>query len=252
MTDGRRRARILVAAGLFVLIAGGFAAFHEVQSALLRSDPNAIPSHANLMAFAVFEGRGVYATHCAGCHGVSGKGDRARGVPNLTDNDWLYGSGRVSEIEQVIDFGIRAHNPKTQNLAEMPAFARAVPSAMESKIPPLAPGDIRDVVEFLRHVEGRSADPEAVKRGSAIYHERGGCYDCHGQDGSGDNAIGAPNLTDNIWLYGDGNRASMFESIGRGHAGVCPAWIGKLKPAAVREAALYAFSLSRGSKGRRS
>ena len=248
MTGARRRARILVLAGILVLIAGGFAFFHEAVSALLRADPNEIPSHKSLMAFAVFEGRGVYGAHCAACHGASGKGDPARGAPNLTDGDWLYGSGRPSEIEQVVDFGIRAHNPKTQNLAEMPAFARALPSAMESKIPPLPPGDIRDVVEFLRYVEGGTADPQAVKRGAAIYHERGGCYDCHGRDASGDNAIGAPSLTDRIWLYGDGSRASMFLSIARGHAGVCPAWIGKLRPAAIREAALYAYSLSHRPK----
>ena len=69
----------------------------------------------------------AYAQHCASCHGAHLEGDRTRAVPNLADNDWLYGTGRVSEIEHVILYGIRSGNSKGWDLAQMPAFATAHP-----------------------------------------------------------------------------------------------------------------------------
>jgi cytochrome c oxidase cbb3-type subunit 3 len=129
----------------------------------------------------------------------------------------------------------------------MPAYAHAIPSATE-KIGPLSPDDIRDVVEFLRSTQGLPADPAAVALGSQIYQGRGGCFDCHASDARGDSAIGAPNLTDKIWLYGDGSRQAVFNSIAHGHRGVCPAWITRMRPGPIRETALYVYSLShRGS-----
>ena len=244
MIAARGRVLLIWAAVVGLLVCGAFVALRVVRSAVLRADPNDVPSHPRLMQVAAFVGAVVYREHCAACHGAAATGDRVRGIPDLTDDDWLYGSGRVSDIEQVIDFGIRAHNPRTHNLANMPAFAQALPSATEKNIPPLTPGDIRDVVEYLRYVQGKQAIAVAVPRGSSIYHGRGGCYDCHSQDAAGDAAIGAPNLTDGIWLLGDGSRASLFASIARGYQGVCPAWRGKLSPSAVRDAALYVYSLS--------
>ncbi len=214
-----------------------------LQARLLRADPAIIPGDPVLMAFARSGGKSVFAARCAVCHGSQGQGDEKRGVPNLADNDWLYGEGDLSEIEQVVNFGIRAHTPRTWNLAEMPAFASPVPSNTE-KLAPLSPGDIADVTEFLLSVEGRPADAKATARGLTIYQERGGCFDCHGRDARGDGSIGAPNLADDIWLYGDGSRQAIADSIARGHRGVCPAWLKKLSPGAVREVAVYVYSLS--------
>jgi cytochrome c oxidase cbb3-type subunit 3 len=216
-----------------------------VEARLLRADPDAIAADAGLNRFAIRRGAPIFHARCASCHGDHGEGDPTRGVPNLTDRDWLYGAGEVSDIERVVDYGIRARNPKSWNMAVMPALATPNPGG-EKGLQPLSPGDIDDVIDFLMQVERRPYDPAAAARGGAIYATRGACYDCHGADAAGDAAIGAPNLADRIWLYGDGSRAAIFQSIAQGRQGVCPAWIKTLSPAQIREAAVYVHSLSEG------
>jgi cytochrome c oxidase cbb3-type subunit 3 len=216
----------------------------QVEGRLLRADPNAIPTNAALMAFARGRGEALFVAHCAACHGTQGQGDPGRGIPILSDSDWLYGTGLVSDIEQVIKYGIRSYHPKTWNLAIMPAYATAEPSAPDGKIPALSPGNIRDLVEFLIHEQGRSANSTAAARGAELFAGVGGCYDCHAVDGKGDSAIGAPNLTDRITLYGDGSRESLSMSIAYGRHGMCPAWVTRISPAGIREVAVFVYSLS--------
>ena len=176
------------------------------------------------------------------------KGDRRLGAPDLTDGDWLFGEGRVSEIEQTVTHGVRSGDPKARNLADMPAYGRAEPYA-RYHIPPLSPGDIRDVTQYLLSIEGRPADAAAAARGDAIFHTRGGCYDCHGADAHGDGAIGAPNLRDRVWLYGDGSPAAIFDSIALGRAGACPTWIGRLDAAEIRALAVFVHDHGRRGGG---
>jgi cytochrome c oxidase cbb3-type subunit 3 len=238
----------LAAAALALALAGGAWLAHDARLAarLVGSDPEAIAGDPLLLRAGAARGRGVYAAHCASCHGGEGKGDRALGVPDLTDADWLYGTGRVSDIEKVAIYGIRAHNPRSWNLAVMPAYGQAVPSTTE-KVPPLAPGEIAAVADYILALGGRSADPESVRQGERIYAGKGGCYDCHTNDAKGDAAIGAPNLTDRIWLYGDGGRAAVEYSITHGRQGICPAWSGRLSPLRLREVSLYVYALSHGA-----
>ena len=219
----------------------------RTHSALLSADPNAIPENTALMKRAVGHGRAIYSSSCEGCHRTGGKGDSRRGIPDLTDGDWLYGGGLPVEIERTVTYGIRSLNPKGWNLAVMPGFARAVPSATQA-LSPLTPNEIHDIVEYLISLEGGGADLEAKHRGAALFTGRGACYDCHAADGSGDSAIGAPNLTDHIWLYGTGSREDLNNSIAYGRAGSCPAWIGRLSGADIRAVALYIFSLSHRPK----
>ena len=84
----------------------------------------------------------------------------------------------------------------------------------------------------------RSRGAGAVRPGTA------GCYDCHSLDAKGDSAIGAPNLSDAITLYGDGSREALHMSIAYGRQGVCPAWINRASAARIRELALYIYSIS--------
>jgi cytochrome c oxidase cbb3-type subunit III len=228
---------ILIVAAVFV--SGG-----RMEARLLRADPNSIPANAALMDFAVRRGKALFESHCVNCHGLGGRGDSTRGIPDLTDNDWLYGTGLVTDIEPIIEFGIRSRHPRAWNLAIMPAFARAQPNPRDIKMPPLSPAQIRDVVEFLLLEQGREADAAAAARGAQVYSGQGGCYDCHAADLKGDATIGAPNLTDRITLYGDGSRHSLFMSIAYGRQGMCPAWVKQIHPAGVRELALYVYSLS--------
>jgi cbb3-type cytochrome c oxidase subunit III len=237
-------AAILIAAG-----AAAAAGYHAHREALLlRTDPDAIPANRSLLQFALARGAAKFQASCASCHGAAGRGDRTRGIPDLTDDEWLYGTGSVGEIERVVAYGIRSYNPKSWNLAHMPGFARARPSASDPKILPLSPGNIRDVVEYLVSLQKGSADAAAALRGAQIYNGAGGCFDCHSLDGRGDSAIGAPNLADKITLYGDGSREALIDSVANGRQGICPAWSHRLNPAAIREIALYVYMLSHNAR----
>jgi len=220
-----------------------------LEANLLRADPVSTPSDATLMRFATGRGQSLFDARCASCHGRAGHGDRAKGIPDLTDDDWLYGTGQAIDIERVIAYGIRSHHPKAWNLAVMPAFGRPRPSEADAKIVPLAPPQIGDLIEFILHEQGRDADSAGTARGESLYRGAGGCYDCHSMDLRGDAAIGVPNLIDNITLYGDGSRQALFMSIANGRSGVCPAWVGQISPAGIRELALYVYSLSHSSVG---
>jgi cytochrome c oxidase cbb3-type subunit 3 len=242
------RARLLAAAGLAALAALiAWAVLNAQQEArLLRADPDALTTDAAATRLALGPGRATFRQNCASCHGPSGQGHPSWGVPNLTDKDWLYGEGHVSDIENVVRYGIRAQNSRTWRLADMPAFGRPQPYPREPAIKPLSPGDIGDVMQFLKSLRGAQADGDAAQRGAKIFADRGGCYDCHARDGRGDPAIGAPNLTDDIWLYGDGSDPWIYRSIAFGRGGVCPAWFDRMSPIKIREVALYVFSLSNG------
>ena len=234
----------LVLAASACLIVAVLLHVSRLEGRLLRADPNAIPADTLLMAFAHDRGEALFEAHCALCHEAHGHGDPGRGIPRLGDDDWLYGTGLVSDIEQVIKFGIRSYHPKAWNLAVMPAYATPEPSARDSKILPLSPGNIRDLVEFLIQKQGRSSDGPAAARGSALFVGAGGCYDCHAMDAKGDSAIGAPNLTDRITVYGNGSRESLTMSIAYGRHGICPAWSARINPAEIREVAVFVYSLS--------
>ena len=235
---------IVVVILAFLIGAAVFANSRHVERRLLRADPDALRADSALLRFAADRGRPLFLVHCATCHGVSGAGDPLKGVPNLTDNDWLYGTGRVADVEQIIEYGIRSRNSRAWSLAIMPAYARPRPNPADKNIRPLSPGEISDLIEFLFRQQGRKADAAAASRGAALYTGDGGCYDCHSVDVKGDSAIGAPNLADAITLYGDGSRNALSQSIAYGRQGVCPAWIKKLSAAGIRETAVYVYSLS--------
>jgi cytochrome c oxidase cbb3-type subunit 3 len=209
---------------------------------LLALQPETVPHDGVLMAYADAIAVPTYALQCAGCHRGDLRGDRARGVPDMTDGDWLYGTGSITDIERTITFGIRSGNPKGRALAVMPGFAH--PDTSKEKLLPLTPQDVRDVTEYLFQLEGRPADAAAAARGAPIFANRGACYDCHANDAKGDPAVGAPNLTDNIWLYGDGSRQALWRTITQGRQGSCPAWAGRLRPVVIRALAVMIYARS--------
>lgn len=234
---------LALAAGLLVVVAGAWLV-HGAQrdGRLVRSDPDAIAGDPALLRAGAARGRRLFQGRCAGCHGAGGRGDPALGVPDLADADWLYGRGRVSDIEKVAAHGIRAHDPRSWNLAVMPAYGAPIPAAGE-RLPSLTPGEIAAVADYVLARGGRPVDPASARLGRQVY-DKAGCYDCHAADARGDPAIGAPNLTDRTWLYGDGDRAGLIYSITHGRAGMCPAWSGRLSPLQLREVSLYVFALS--------
>lgn len=211
------------------------------EAAVLRADPERILSDPSLRATALAGGRSVFERHCASCHGDHGQADQARGIPDLTDADHLYGTGTVSEIEQIARYGIRAHDKRGWTLASMPAYARAVPYAGEA-LPPQTPAQIAALTQYLLSFTGRATDAAAATRGKAQF-DAAGCWDCHGRNAEGDSAIGAPTLTDDVWLYG-GSPDAIRRSIARGRAGYSPAFAHRLSPAELREVAVYVASLA--------
>jgi cytochrome c oxidase cbb3-type subunit 3 len=213
------------------------------RTELLQADPDRILDDPRLAPKALAKGRGVFLANCAGCHGADGRGSTATGMPDLTDQDFLYGTGRVSEIESIVLHGIRSGDDKGWDLAWMPAYGRAVPYA-RGKLPSLSPGEIEQLTSFLRQMNGATGeDPTAVSAGSSLFQGHGGCWDCHGRDAQGDTAIGAPNLSDGKWLRGDGSRRDISRIIREGLHGVSPAFRGRLDPADARAAAVYVASL---------
>lgn len=226
------------------LAAWGFERVHDrgLSDRLLLAAPEAIATDAALGPYARRLGSVAYANHCASCHGADGEGDSRRGVPALASGHWLYGAGRVAELEHTILYGIRSGHPKALNLASMPAFATPKPYAAY-EIPSLTPAQIDEVTGYLLSLRGQDINRASARRGSAVFHGNGGCYDCHSDDAKGDSAIGAPDLTGAPWLVGDGSAASIRATIAHGLAGRCPAWIDRLPPATIRALAVYVHSL---------
>jgi cytochrome c oxidase cbb3-type subunit 3 len=199
---------------------------------IAKSDLDAITANPDLLSFALAGGEAAFGDNCAPCHGRGAQG--GFGYPNLRDDDWLWG-GTLAAIHQTITHGIRANDPKTRSPgAQMPAFG---------KMGVLQEPQIADVAEYVLSLSGRADDKEAAERGSKIFAST--CAPCHGPEGKGNQAIGAPNLTDELWLYG-GDKATIMNTIRGGRGGVMPAWGGRLDPETIKELAIYVHSLGGG------
>jgi cytochrome c oxidase cbb3-type subunit 3 len=238
-----RLAGICLAILAVVLVGRYFQGQAELKARLMRAEPSSITQDAQLRAFAIATAQPVYDARCAGCHGDRMQGDQKRGVPSFSGRKWLYGEGRVSEIERTILYGIRSGNPRGWNLADMPGFGLPSPYA-RYQIPALAPGEIRDVIEFMLVAGKQPGDQEAAGRGAKIFADKGQCFDCHSGDAQGDAAIGAPGLIDGNWLYGAGTREDLYDTVSRGRSGVCPAFVRELSPVTIRALAVLIYANS--------
>lgn len=184
-----------------------------------------------LLALARARGKAAFGDNCAPCHGSGGAG--AKGYPNLNDDDWLWG-GTLEQIMQTIQFGARSGHAKTHESA-MLAFG---------KDGVLKRDQIVTVANYVRSLSGLStAKGNDVASGAKIFADN--CAACHGDTGKGNQELGAPNLTDKIWLYGP-DEATLIETITNGRAGVMPAWVGRLDPSTIKALAVYVHSLGGG------
>jgi len=164
-------------------------------------------------------GQRLFIQNCAQCHGSDARGQR--GFPNLTDNDWLHG-GSFAKIKETITIG--------RDSRTMVSWKAALG------------GDegVEDVVAYVRSLSGRKVNAKDAAAGKLKF---GICAGCHGIDGKGTQALGAPNLTDNIWLYG-GSTAAITDSVSNGRIGVMPAWGEILGEDKVHVISAYVYSLS--------
>jgi len=197
---------------------------------IAANDPAAIKADSELLRFSLAGGEAAFGDNCAPCHGRGAQG--AIGYPNLNDDNWLWG-GTLDDIHHTLKVGIRSTHPDTRD-NPMPAFGR-------DEI--LEPAQISDVAEFVLSISGGEAIMKAAARGKEIFAEQ--CVACHGEEGKGNMELGAPNLTDRIWLYG-GDKASITLTIRNSRAGVMPAWEGRLSPETIKQLAVYVHSLGGG------
>ena len=202
----------------------------EYRDKIAQSDLATINEDPELLRFALAGGEAAFGDNCAPCHGRGAQG--AFGYPNLRDDAWLWG-GTLDDIQLTILHGIRSDDPKTRS-GEMPAFGR---SGL------LSEPQIGDVAEFVLSLSGRSDDAHAAGRGAEVYAAT--CAPCHGAQGKGNLAIGAPDLSDELWLYA-GDKDTIAGSIRNGRAGMMPAWAHRLDAETVKELAIYVHSLGGG------
>jgi cytochrome c oxidase cbb3-type subunit 3 len=184
-----------------------------------------------LLALARARGKAAFGDNCAPCHGSGGAG--AKGFPNLNDDDWLWG-GSLEQIQQTIQFGARSGNAKAHEGA-MLAFG---------KDSILKKDEIVTVANYVRSLSGLpTSQGYNAAAGAKLFADN--CSTCHGADGKGNQELGAPDLTDKIWLYGS-DEATVIETITNGRSGVMPAWVGRLDPSTIKALAVYVHTLGGG------
>jgi cytochrome c oxidase cbb3-type subunit 3 len=192
-----------------------------------------IASDEQLLAFARAQARPIFGENCAPCHGSGAAG--SKGYPNLNDDEWLWG-GKLDDIAATIRHGIRSADPQTRS-GSMPAFGR---DGM------LKRADIEAVADYTRSIAGLPVDPGAdLAAGKKIFADN--CATCHGAEGKGNRELGAPNLTDAIWLYGS-DKAAIVDGLWNGRGAVMPAWAGRLDDSTIKALTVYVHSLGGGEK----
>ncbi|MBL8369874.1 MAG: cytochrome-c oxidase, cbb3-type subunit III [Burkholderiaceae bacterium] len=160
----------------------------------------------------------LFMNNCAQCHGSDARG--SKGFANLTDGDWLWG-GNADAIKETLVKG---------RIGNMPPMAAAVGSA----------DDVRNVAHYVMSLSNAPHDSVKANLGKEKF---AACAACHGADGKGNVAMGAPNLTDNIWLHGFGENA-IVAMINNGKVNVMPAWEAKLTPEQIHVLTGYVLNLS--------
>jgi len=163
-------------------------------------------------------GKRLFLTYCMQCHGSDAGG--ARGFPNLTDKDWLWG-GSPEQITMTIANGRNGIMPSHAHLGEQA---------------------IDNVASYVMSLSGRQVDAAKAAAGKQVFLSAG-CIGCHGMDGTGNQMLGAPNLTDKTWLYG-GSEGVIKQTITKGRKGVMPAHQDLLGSDKVHLLAAYVYSLS--------
>lgn len=179
----------------------------------LKMDLKAVAADKEAMEM----GKRLYMTYCMQCHGADARG--AKGFPNLTDADWLYG-GEPEKIEESIAGG---------RMGMMPPHAQ------------LGAETIKDVANYVRSLSGLPNNAAGAAKGKETFNSAG-CSGCHGPEATGMQAVGAPNLTDKVWLYGSSEQ-TIIETITNGRQNKMPAWKEFLGDGKVHVLAAYVLSL---------
>jgi cytochrome c oxidase cbb3-type subunit 3 len=212
---------------------GKLEALRDAQAAQLKTASlEQIKASPDMLRIALARGKAAFGDNCAACHGLGGAG--AVGFPSLTDDDWLWG-GKLSDIETTITHGIRWTQNNQSRTGEMLAFGRTGV---------LKKPEIEQVVDYVRSIAKLDVPKGAnLDAGKELYAAN--CAACHGEAGKGNRELGAPDLTDAIWLFGS-SRTAMIETVTNGRASVMPAWTGRLDPVTIKSLTVYVHSLGGG------
>ncbi|MBM3350394.1 MAG: cytochrome-c oxidase, cbb3-type subunit III [Betaproteobacteria bacterium] len=208
----------------------GWTQIKQYEQEVKESNDKIAPIYAQYTAMATEEvakdakamaiGERLFMNTCAQCHGSDAHG--SRGFPNLTDNDWL-GAGTPEYIKETITNGRQGM---------MPPMAAAVGDATE----------VKNVAHYVLSLSGSQHDANSAAAGKEKF---AACAACHGAEGKGNPAMGAPNLTDNIWLHGAGE-AAIIDRINHGKTSQMPAQASRLTPEQIHVLTAYVWGLSNG------
>ncbi len=166
-------------------------------------------------------GERLFQTYCAQCHGATAEGSNTQGFPNLTDDDWKWG-GDPETIKATISEG---------RIGVMTPFGKE-----------LGPEGVKDAANYVRSLSGLPNDSLRAQRGKELFVQN--CVVCHGEDGKGNTMLGAPNLTDSVWLYGS-SEAAITATITNGRTNQMPAFKDFLGDAKVHLLSAYVISLNK-------
>lgn len=193
---------------------------------------NQIKGDSALYEFGRAGGAVVFRDNCAACHGTGATG--GKGYPNLNDDDWLWG-GQLDAIYATIRYGVRSGHEQAHE-GQMLAFGRDGLLKAE---------EIEAVADYVVHLhEGDAVVGQPVyEKGKAIFAAN--CVACHGDKGEGNQSMGAPRLSDNLWLYG-GSKETVVATITNGRAGVMPSWEDRLDDQTIKMLAVYVHGLGGG------
>jgi len=202
-----------------------------IRARIEAADLTTIAADPDLLQYATNAGASIFRTNCRTCHGSGAAGVQASGYPNLLDDDWLWG-GDIASIHTTLTHGIRNTTDPDARYSEMPKFGEI-----------LTPDEIGQVVQHVRSISGQEHDAALATAGATVFADT--CTACHGAAGEGNRDLGAPTLTDAIWLYG-GDVASLTATVTNARFGVMPNWSPRLSEADIRSVAVYVHGLGGG------
>lgn len=212
----------------------GWTAQGELAKNQLKNDAKLDPLMSRLTTVSVEKGAAdneikelghrLFQDNCAACHGQTATGNQTVGAPNLRDADWLYG-GTADNMVTSIQNGRTGGMPAWESLGDE---------------------KIKNLTEYVRDIGGLLHDDAASRAGEPVFKST--CAACHGADGKGNTMLGAPNLTDAVWLYG-GSKEAVEYTIRHGRQGKMPAWKGRLADSEIKAIASYVYSFSGGQSG---
>ncbi|WP_321338557.1 cytochrome-c oxidase, cbb3-type subunit III [Breoghania sp.] len=214
-----------------VALETGIAARNEMGAGLADASLEEINNDSSMLEFAMASGRAAFGDNCAPCHGSGATG--SPGYPNLQDDDWLWG-GTLDDIHYTIVNGIRSTGDDTR-MGDMPAFGRDEILSRE---------EITQVSNYVYTLSGGTPEQGVdMAAGETLFVDN--CAVCHGEDGKGMQELGAPNLTDAVWLFG-GSIDDIKAQVTNARNGVMPTWSGRLDPVTIKSLAVYVHALGGG------